>query len=69
MPDISMVLLTKLEYLEKTRNLQTQWLRDSRALPLGPSVWYLTGTHKHFVNANKVTPRNLWDNMLSNTTK
>ena len=36
----STVLLSKLEYSEKTQNLQTQWLRGSRGLYFGSTVSY-----------------------------
>ena len=60
----SMVLLSKLEYLEKTQNLQTQWLMWALLWLLHPA-----GSMQVFANENKIILRNLWSNMLPNTTQ
>lgn len=60
----SMVLLSKLEYLEKTQNLQTQWLTWALLWLLYPA-----GSMQVFASENKIILRNLWGNMLPNTTQ
>lgn len=63
----STVLLSKLEHLEKTQNLQTQWL--TWALLWLHSVLHPAGSMQVFANENKITLRNLWGHMLPNTTQ
>lgn len=63
----STVLLSKLEYLEKTQNLQIQWL--TWALLWLHSVLHPAGGMQVFANENKITLRSLWGNMLPNTTQ
>ena len=65
----SMVLLSKLEYLEKTQNLQTQWLTWALLWLLHPAGSIPAGSMQVFANENKIILRNLWSNMLPNTTQ